>query len=166
MNTGTERRCPKCRRDLGRSAFKHTDPDGWCTHCRRTDDTRLGKQRCRKCERLKNRNQFKRDDPSGWCNSCRHFRAPAAEPVYEPGPDDIAVSSDVELDVGNSRVVVVSRIGDCVRITTARRIKREVTSCSVQGGTILFPLNHLDELRAALTQVARLERKPHGVGMA
>jgi hypothetical protein len=71
----------------------------------------------------------------------------------------MVASSDVELELGDSRLVVVQRLGDCLRITTARRIKRNLTPALVLGGTVLLPIEHLDELHAALARVARIHPK-------
>ena len=65
-----------------------------------------------------------------------------------PPPVDFVVtaSGGVEMSLGDSRVVIVQRIGGVIRITTGHRVKRNVTSSLVTGGTILLPIPHLPEV--------------------
>ena len=65
-----------------------------------------------------------------------------------PPPVDFVVtaSGGVEMMLGDSRVVLVERIGNVIRITTGHRVKRNVASSLVTGGTILLPIPHLREV--------------------
>jgi hypothetical protein len=65
-----------------------------------------------------------------------------------PLPVDFVVSASgsVEMQLGDSRVVLVQRIGNAIRIATARRVKRNVTSSLVISGTLLLPVQHLREI--------------------
>lgn len=121
-------------------------------------DTRK-KRICPKCKRLKLLGMFRRDDPAGWCKACRARRAgapKAAAANYNPPADDGPVcSAPTELNLGDRRVVIIQRIGSVVRITAARREKRNETDSLVNGSTVLLPLQYLDailtEVRAAAT---------------
>ena len=72
-----------------------------------------------------------------------------------PVADATVVSSDVELELGDDRVVLVQRLGDVVTISTARRVKRTLTTSLVMGGTVLLPIDHLPVVLRAIQKAAR-----------
>ena len=67
----------------------------------------------------------------------------------------MAVSSGVEVDLGDDRVVVVQRFGDVLTISTARRVKRTLTTSLVMGGTVLLPVGSLPEIFRAVRAAAQ-----------
>jgi hypothetical protein len=50
------------------------------------------------------------------------------------------------MSLSGGRVVLIQRIGNVIRITTGHRVKRNVTSSLVTGGTILLSVQHLPEV--------------------
>ena len=115
------------------------------------------KYRCPNCSRDKDCLAFKRTDPDGWCTSCRKFRRPevAAVNYQPPAVDGVPIcSSAVELNLGCRRVILVQRIGDCLRITTGRRVKRVETDSFVIGGTVLLPIEKLSAILREISVVA------------
>lgn len=112
------------------------------------------KHQCPKCKKSKIVSQFKRDDPDGWCLSCRKAYAPAPEPREDDTPV-FGARTELELShedgiggkaLRGGRVIVVQRMGDVISITTGRRIKRNLDSALVLGGTVLLPIKHLPEV--------------------
>lgn len=70
----------------------------------------------------------------------------------------MVVSRDVEVELGDDRIVLIQRLGDCLHITTARRVKRTLTTSMVMGGALLLPIDHLPVVVRAVQKVAR--RRP------
>jgi hypothetical protein len=134
----------------------------WVKHPRGT------KLRCPKCKRRKSVCHFKRDDPDRFCNSCRYNRDYAAV-VPESEPMDSAG----EIKLGHTKVLRVRVIGDVVTLVSGSVVKRNtrendllhttrawhvvnanptfISDCS----TLTVPLRFLDDLRAALSKIAR-----------
>jgi len=53
------------------------------------------------------------------------------------------------------RVVLVQRLGEAIRITTAHREERSVTPALVMGGTVFLPVSQLTPVLQAVRKVAR-----------
>jgi hypothetical protein len=80
----------------------------------------------------------------------------AGEGSYHlPVADATVVSSDVELELGDDRVVLIRHLGDVVTISTARRVKRTLTDALMIGGTVLLPIDYLPVVLRAVQKVAR-----------
>lgn len=78
----------------------------------------------------------------------------------EGADEPVAESPVVELEFGPRRVVLVQRMGDAIRITTAHREERSVTPALVIGGSVFLSVDHLPVLLQTVRKVARRKRKP------
>jgi hypothetical protein len=69
---------------------------------------------------------------------------------------EIVAGKTVELKLGESRVLLLQRLGDSVRITSARRTPRTLTDALVLGGTVIVPRASVSDACDALREAARL----------
>lgn len=72
----------------------------------------------------------------------------------QPLGSDMVVGKTVELTLGETRVLLLQRLGDSLRITSARRTPRTFSDALVLGGTIIVPHDRVSDVCAALLKEA------------
>ena len=73
---------------------------------------------------------------------------------YGDGPVEVVAGKTVELKLSETRVLLLQRLDNSLRITSARRTARTLSDALMLGGTIIVPHNKVADVCDALREAA------------